>query len=348
VPPSAPIQPGDLCGGATYDFYMSETPASAPSEPSAGAFARLEAARVHYARAVELDPGDLWVRLGYAYTLDRLGRTNAARAQLRSLLHRGTQNLVGAPVSYEQTAVLQEADARLRHLATSTADRRLLRRMRYRLEHADVIPLPMSPIVVPLIDAPFAALIDTSSPVAWDFTGQGDTRAQGWLGGDAAWLVWDPNQRADIRSGFDMIGQRTWGVFWSDGFEALRALDDNSDGELTGAELGGLSLWRDADGDGVSDAGEVLPASAHGVAALSVRGDATRPGLMTAPAGVRFKNGQTRPLYDWSPGLDHAPVSLDGGDRHPLYPRNPRAASRKNQRLAGKTMRFNPTASERV
>jgi len=106
-----------------------------------------------------------------------------------------------------------------------------------------------------------------------------------------------------VRSGFDLIGQRTWSVFWSDGFEALRALDDDRDGELTGGELGGLSLWRDANRNGVSDPGEVVPANVHGIVALSVNGQRTRRDLITAPDGVRFDNGETRPLYDWTPGF---------------------------------------------
>jgi hypothetical protein len=167
----------------------------------------------------------------------------------------------------------------------------------------------VSPIVVPLADAPFDALIDLASPVAFDFAGTGDIRVRGWLGPDAAWLVWDPNRRAAIRSGFDMLGERTWSVFWSDGFEALRALDDDRNGELAGAELGGLALWRDANGDGVSQPEEVRPLADHNIAALTVRGRLTRPGLITAPAGVRFENGRTRPLYDWTPGLYRAPVS---------------------------------------
>ena len=30
---------------------------------------------------------------------------------------------------------------------------------------------------------------------------------------------------------------------------------------------------------------------------------------MTAPNGVRFDDGRTRPLYDWTPGLGRTPVS---------------------------------------
>ena len=77
---------------------------------------------------------------------------------------------------------------------------------------------------------------------------------------------------------------------------------------MTGEELGGLALWRDANGDGVSEADEVLPVEAHGIVSLATHGARTRPGLMTAPAGVRFDNGRARPLYDWTPGLN-APVS---------------------------------------
>jgi hypothetical protein len=47
----------------------------------------------------------------------------------------------------------------------------------------------------------------------------------------------------------------------------------------------------------------------HGIAALSVRGEPTRPGLITAPEGIRFEDGRTLPLYDWTPGLGEAPIS---------------------------------------
>jgi hypothetical protein len=204
--------------------------------------------------------------------------------------------------------VLTETAAHLAHLATSRSDRAKMERLRARLEASQPI-MYVTPVVVPLADAPFARLIDNGSPVAFDFAGTGDRRAQGWLTPDAAWLVWDPDWRGEVNSGFDMIGARTWSVFWSDGFEAMRALDDNRDGQLSGAELGGLALWRDENRNGVSDPGEVMPANVHGIASLAVRGETTRPGLMTAPDGVRFEDGRTRPLYDWTPGLDRAPVS---------------------------------------
>ncbi len=310
-PPGTPDQfgPDDRC--AAFDFQLGpriETPRSPPATTSARGLLRLNAARDHYSRALRAEPNNLRARLGYAYVLDRLGRTSEARSQLRTIIKKGLPRLADEHSEWEDHAVLTETAAHLSHLATSRADRARVERLRARLEASQPI-IYVTPIVVPMRDVPFSRLVDEASPVSFDFAGTGDRRAQGWLTSDAAWLVWDPEWRGHINSGFDMIGQRTWSVFWSDGFEALRALDDNRDGQLTGGELGGLALWRDENRNGVSDPGEVIPANVHGIAALSVSGNATRPGLITAPDGVRFEDGRTRPLYDWTPGLGRTPVS---------------------------------------
>lgn len=295
--------PNGLC--ARFDFQLgprAELPEKPPAASSPAARARLEAAAAHYRAALDLDRADLRARLGYAYALDRLGRQGEARKQLRLLIEAGLPRLSAPQSNWEDHAVLTEAAEHLGQLARGGADRRQVARLRERLGASRPM-VYVTPVLVPLADAPFAALIDPASPVAFDFAGTGDQRAQGWPGPDAAWLVWDPHGRGEIRSGFDLIGARTWAVFWSDGFEALRALDDDRNGELAGAELGGLALWRDANGDGISDPGEVTPVSAHGISALATRGAPDQPGLLTAPGGVRFEDGRARPLYDWTPGL---------------------------------------------
>ena len=272
--------------------------------------ARLIAAEDHYRAALALEPGDLRAHLGRAYALDRLGRHSRARAELRDLIRLGLPKLSAPTSAWEDHAVLTEAATHLAHLAKSRSDRHRVAELRARLGASQPM-IYVTPMVVPLTNAPFDALVRTGSPVAFDFAGTGDRRAQGWLGPDAAWLVWDPNGRADVRSGFDLIGARTWAVFWRDGFEVLRALDDDRSGELNGAELGGLALWRDGDGDGRSSPEEVRPLSAHGIVGLGVRGGQTRRDLITAPGGVRLDDGSSRPLYDWTPGLAAAgaPVS---------------------------------------
>ncbi len=298
--------PNDRC--AALDFRLGPQDELPDAIQNEGAEARLQAAHDHYARALEVHGANLRARLGFAYVLDRMGRTEDARRQLRRIIKQGLPRLDGPQAEWEDHAVLTETAAHLSHLATADTDRGRIALLQARLGASQPV-VYVTPVVVPLTDAPFDTMVDHNSNVAFDFAGTGDARAQGWLTADAAWLVWDPEWRGDVRSGFDMIGARTWSVFWNDGFEALRALDDNRDGELTGAELGGLALWRDENGNGVSDAGEVLPANVHGIVALSVRGQATRPGLLTAPDGVRFDNGRTRPLYDWTPGLGATPTS---------------------------------------
>ena len=98
-------------------------PRRAPATPSAGATARLEAARGHYARALELEPSNLRSRLGYAYVLDRLGRTNDARRELRCILKKGLPRLSGPQSEWEDHAVLTETAAHLAHLGDVRSDR---------------------------------------------------------------------------------------------------------------------------------------------------------------------------------------------------------------------------------
>ena len=76
---------------------------------------------------------------------------------------------------------------------------------------------------------------------------------------------------AAITSALQWFGNVTFWLFWSNGYEPMRALDDNADGELSGAELRHLAIWHDRNRDGVSDAGEVRPLAAHGIVALSCR-----------------------------------------------------------------------------
>jgi hypothetical protein len=170
-----------------------------------------------------------------------------------------------------------------------------------RREQLERVPRAITPIAIPLHDAAtLRTIVDLDAQVAFDADGSGRTIRWTWISGDAGWLVYDPGQRGVIKSALEWFGNATFWLFWNNGYEALRALDDNHDGELTGRELRHLSLWRDGDGDGVSDPGEVRPLAAEGIVALSCR--FTRAdGLLAAAQsrdGVRFADGRARPTYD--------------------------------------------------
>ncbi|MEO6708659.1 MAG: hypothetical protein ABI054_14530, partial [Planctomycetota bacterium] len=96
-----------------------------------------------------------------------------------------------------------------------------------------------------------------------------------------------------------LFGSATWWMFFENGYRALEALDSDGNGSLTGDELDGLALWRDADSDGVSDAGEVESLSARGVVALTTKADGIDGLSPTCSRGVMFADNSLRPTFDW-------------------------------------------------
>ena len=88
-------------------------------------------------------------------------------------------------------------------------------------------------------------------------------------------------------------------MFFEDGYSALDALDDNDDGWLAGAELEGLALWRDANRNGVSDAGEVETLAARGVVALATSADGLDGISLKRSNGVVLRDARTLPTFDW-------------------------------------------------
>ena len=115
----------------------------------------------------------------------------------------------------------------------------------------------------------------------------------------AAWLVYDSDDSRVVTSGLQLFGNVTFWAFWNNGYEALAALDNNGDGELRGDELAHLALWQDANGNGVSDPGEIKPLAAWNIIGLSCRSQTHSTGIPFHPSGVMLKDGSTRPSYDW-------------------------------------------------
>ena len=146
-------------------------------------------------------------------------------------------------------------------------------------------------------------LIDPGLSVEFDLDGSGLQRRWGWITPKAGWLVFDPARSGKITSGLQMVGGVTFWIFWQNGYEALAALDNDRDGWLQGAELNGLAIWNDKNCNGISEPGEVRSLKDWGITALSCDYQTHATGIPFNPTGVRFKNGSTRPSFDWiSPG----------------------------------------------
>lgn len=160
----------------------------------------------------------------------------------------------------------------------------------------------ITPVIFPIsAPRPMGDLLPPGRTARFDLAGDGIQRLWPWPSADAGFLVWTPAPDAPVTSGRNLIGERTWWIFWRDGYEPLSMLDDDGDGRLRGAELEGLGVWCDADGDGVSDPGEVQPVAERKIEWIAVRATRLEDGVPAADLGIGFADGSTRPTYDWTP-----------------------------------------------
>lgn len=161
-------------------------------------------------------------------------------------------------------------------------------------------PGPVTPVVFSFEDGmTLPQLLDARRRVSFDLDGTGRGWRWPWVRPGTAILVWDPKHTGRVTSGRQLFGSVTWWVFWRDGYAALDALDDNRDGWLTGAELAGLAVWTDGNGDGISDPGEVMPVASAGIERIAVRATA-RDGMSPMnPRGLRLGDGRVLATWDW-------------------------------------------------
>jgi hypothetical protein len=128
----------------------------------------------------------------------------------------------------------------------------------------------ITPILVPLVKgAALNDLVNADAAVTFDLDGSGLPKQWGWTTSNAAWLVFDRDGHGQITSARQMFGDVTFWIFWRDGYEALRSLDDDQDGVLQGSELCGIALWHDRNGNGISEPGEVRPVAECGIVSIS-------------------------------------------------------------------------------
>lgn len=142
-------------------------------------------------------------------------------------------------------------------------------------------------------------LLAENTTVSFDLDGNGIIEEWPWVKPDTGILVWDPEGTGKITSGRQLFGSVTWWLFFEDGYHAMDALDDSRDGQLSGDELDGISVWFDENTNGISDAGEVTPVKELGIAALSTKSDAKEDGCPISTKGLRLENGEVKATYDW-------------------------------------------------
>ena len=152
---------------------------------------------------------------------------------------------------------------------------------------------------------PLSQLI-AAKRVRFDLDGFGAREYSQWLAPKAAWLVFDNDKTGVIDSGIKLVGQSSFWIFWQDGYEVMRGLDDNHDGMLSGTELNGIALWQDLNSNGKSEPGEVKSLSSFGIVSLSVNAMRNSDGILASKQGVCLRDGSTLPSYDIVLSTDNA------------------------------------------
>jgi tetratricopeptide (TPR) repeat protein len=265
--------------------------------------AHLEKAVKLYEDALKLTPDDLRAQLGHGWLLSQTDKKADAVASLRKTIEKAwakEKDLMALGLG-GHTVTGEGADY-LIPLLDKEKDKDEIATLKERAEKLKKLPRPITPIAIPLKDGLAATDIEArGASVAFDADGTGLQKKWTWVTKDAAWLVHDPKQSGKITSALQLFGNVTFWMFWDTGYEALAALDDNQDGQLTGKELAGLALWHDANGNGVSEPGEVKPVADHGIVAISCQceRDPKHPDRIAfSKAGVTFQDGKTRSTFD--------------------------------------------------
>ena len=106
------------------------------------------------------------------------------------------------------------------------------------------------------------------------FDTDGDLFAEptGWVKGDDGLLALDANGNGRIDDVSELFGNAS-----ISGFAELALLDANADGRIDAADaaFADLRVWRDADGDAVTDAGELHGLTALGIASIGLAAQAS-------------------------------------------------------------------------
>ncbi|HEY0186727.1 MAG TPA: hypothetical protein VGC67_04500 [Cellulomonas sp.] len=123
------------------------------------------------------------------------------------------------------------------------------------------------PLVVDL-DGDGVELISLAESTAqFDLNGDGLAERTAWVGPDDALLARDLDGNGTIDDVSELFGSQDL-----DGFTELRELDSNGDGRIDAADeaFDTLRLWRDRNGDGLTDADEVSTLAELGVSGIDL------------------------------------------------------------------------------
>lgn len=122
-----------------------------------------------------------------------------------------------------------------------------------------------------------------------DFFGDGFEIAMEWVGPQDGLLV---APKADGSVDLSCLFGTAGG--YDTGYEKLSLYDKNNDGKVSGSELDGLSVWQDANTNGIAEAGEVKTVQALGITSIALSDSSDFISSFE-------RNGRTYKMWDWWP-----------------------------------------------
>ena len=132
-------------------------------------------------------------------------------------------------------------------------------------------------------------VVKTNNIIA-DFFGDGFEIAMEWVGPQDGLLVAPKvDGSVDMSCLFGTAGS------YENGYEKLSTFDKNEDDKITGEELSGLSIWQDANGNGIAEANEVKTVKSLGITSINLSFNKDN---FTSSFE---RNGKTYKMWDWWP-----------------------------------------------
>ena len=177
----------------------------------------------------------------------------------------------------------------------------------------------LSPIVLDL-DKDGVETTTLTNGAYFDHDGNGFAEQTAWAGADDGLLVMDRNGDGTIDNGKEVFGNETIlsnGSKASNGFEALKELDDNKDNkiDINDSAFSKLRIWKDTNSDGISTQDELHTMDELGIKSLNTTYTVTN---ITDPSGNIQTQAATYEKLDGSIGLmGNFLVQRDTGDTRP-------------------------------
>ncbi|WP_025090736.1 hypothetical protein, partial [Brucella intermedia] len=129
---------------------------------------------------------------------------------------------------------------------------------------------PISPLVLDLNGDGVNIIPLSASNAYFDLTENGFAEKTAWIGPDDGFLACDRNKNGKIDDLSELFGGQH-----IDGFSNLAQYDDNKDGVIDRKDsiFSELLIWRDLDGNGLTNEGELTSLEAHGIESIKLEAD---------------------------------------------------------------------------